>query len=374
MNKQKEFAKISVLIDKLNYLNDNLDYNNFNPNNVDFLLLKKYVDEIQLKLQQIGNQNVNVNQFVAPVETKIDRESIIEEEKSVAHQNEESVEFNSELNTPNIEKEEPIEIDNFETVENEPLNNDFELSKEIVTSEPEEEVFVAENRETEEKSELYDLYDINESGSNKLTKVSDIVNNIDAKDGQKENIQQDIIETINAIKGGNNVSAIADNTKTNFTPKPIENLDSIIVNTKEEVKEEITELKEKPVTEINGISLYSVESENEDLDLNGEDGKQSLNDLFKGEHKNVADKVTETSVKRNLKDIIDINDRFQFIQSLFGGSYLGFEEAVGTVSKQANYSEALDYIDQKLKSTYNWDSDSKVVDKFLTLVEKCYQA
>jgi len=393
MNKQKEFAKISVLIDKLNYLNDNLDYNNFNPNNVDFLLLKKYVDEIQTKLNEIGNQDYNANVYAAPlihddepilntveeetaekeIEASIsdvtEQEEVIADsstelvgeeliphqqmDETVAEKVDEAIEPLTKINEENIEK----------ASEDNGLDTVYKFKDEQLADEQIE-------AELSEKKEIYDLYELNDGNSEPLTKVSDIVDNIETEDGS-ENIQQDIIATINAIKGGNQVSAIADNTRTNFAPKTNKNLDSIIVDKVEDKIDNSKTLQNEKV-EKNGMSFLA--EENEETNEFEEDDGQSLNDLFKDKKKNVADAVVDSTVKRNLKDIIDINDRFQFIQSLFGGSYLGFEEAVGTVSKQRNYSEALDFIDQKLKSTYNWDSDSKVVEKFLTLVEKCYQA
>jgi len=97
----------------------------------------------------------------------------------------------------------------------------------------------------------------------------------------------------------------------------------------------------------------------------------SLNDRFKHNTESVADKVVNTSFK-NLKELIDINDRFLFIQKLFGGSYLAFEESVNEINKIETYSEALDYIDYKIKSHFDWDSNAEEVNRFLIILEKKY--
>ena len=393
MNKQKEFAKISVLIDKLNYLNDNLDYNNFNPNNIDFRLLKKYVDDIHLKLNEISiTEESNLQQeikqnVIVPIHssvntsdhssiniTKKEMENIKEEdsystieqklhieEELVPHKDAQA-EFSDKTTVNSAENDSDIPVGAINIEENSTQ----------IKSLPEP---LAESIEKDEKvdndSKLYDLYEMNDNTSS-LTKVSDIVNNEALNQNQNENIQQDILKTINAIKGDKKDFEPSDNTQIDIKPvKEPDSLDSIIVDSN--VFEQKIE-KNNEVDAIQKTNKISFDNNlNDEDDLAEENGKPSLNDLFKDEKKNVADAISKPVVRRNLKDIIDINDRFQFIQTLFGGSYLGFEEAVGTVSKQSNYSEALDFIDQKLKSTYNWDSDSKVVDKFLTLVEKCYE-
>jgi len=393
MNKQKEFAKISVLIDKLNYLNDNLDYNNFNPNNIDFRLLKKYVDDIHLKLNEISiTEESNLQQeikqnVIVPIHssvntsdhssiniTKKEMENIKEEdsystieqklhieEELVPHKDAQA-EFSDKTTVNSAENDSDIPVGAINIEENSTQ----------IKSLPEP---LAESIEKDEKvdndSKLYDLYEMNDNTSS-LTKVSDIVNNEALNQNQNENIQQDILKTINAIKGDKKDFEPSDNTQIDKKPvKEPDSLDSIIVDSN--VFEQKIE-KNNEVDAIQKTNKISFDNNlNDEDDLAEENGKPSLNDLFKDEKKNVADAISKPVVRRNLKDIIDINDRFQFIQTLFGGSYLGFEEAVGTVSKQSNYSEALDFIDQKLKSTYNWDSDSKVVDKFLTLVEKCYE-
>ena len=53
MNNKKQLTKVSVLIDKLNYLNDNLDFNSLKVDDLDFNLLKNYTAELWQLLQSV---------------------------------------------------------------------------------------------------------------------------------------------------------------------------------------------------------------------------------------------------------------------------------------------------------------------------------
>jgi len=198
-------------------------------------------------------------------------------------------------------------------------------------------------------------------------------NTTEAEEGlQMKPITDNIFDTVNSIKKKSKISRL---NRLQFTenevPEPkVEHIEEVIEKTEPIVineqtistNNEIVKEKETKPSFVKEIAEEKIEQEEENL---------SLNDRFKQPTESVADKVGSNNYK-NLKELIDINDRFLFIQKLFGGSYLAFEESVNQINSIDTYSEALDYIDYKIKSNFDWDSNADEVARFLTILEKKY--
>jgi hypothetical protein len=73
---------------------------------------------------------------------------------------------------------------------------------------------------------------------------------------------------------------------------------------------------------------------------------------------------------KDLKAAIGINDKFQFIASLFGGDEKAFEQAVKTINGFKIYAEAQFWIKSNLREQYNWDETAEVVKAFDLLVKR----
>jgi hypothetical protein len=73
---------------------------------------------------------------------------------------------------------------------------------------------------------------------------------------------------------------------------------------------------------------------------------------------------------RDLKSAIGINDKFQFIETLFGGDEKAFEHAVKTINGFKIYAEAQFWIKSNLREQNNWDETTHVVKAFDLLVKR----
>jgi hypothetical protein len=73
---------------------------------------------------------------------------------------------------------------------------------------------------------------------------------------------------------------------------------------------------------------------------------------------------------KDLKSAIGINDKFQFIETLFGGDEKAFEQAVKTINAFKIYAEAQFWIKSNLRGQYKWDETAAVVKTFDLLVKR----
>lgn len=83
----------------------------------------------------------------------------------------------------------------------------------------------------------------------------------------------------------------------------------------------------------------------------------------------VMDKIVLEPIK-DLRLAIGINDKFQFIQELFGGDEKSFELGVKTINAFKIFPEAQFYIKKEFREKNNWDEDSKTVKQFDQFVKR----
>ncbi len=73
---------------------------------------------------------------------------------------------------------------------------------------------------------------------------------------------------------------------------------------------------------------------------------------------------------KDLKTAIGINDKFQFIETLFGGDEKAFDQAIKTINGFKIYAEAQFWIKSNLREQYNWEETEAVVKAFDLLVKR----
>ena len=73
---------------------------------------------------------------------------------------------------------------------------------------------------------------------------------------------------------------------------------------------------------------------------------------------------------KDLRSAIGINDKFQFIQELFGGDEKSFEVGIKTINAFKIFPEAQFYIKRELREKNNWDEESNVVKQFDQLIKR----
>ena len=148
--------------------------------------------------------------------------------------------------------------------------------------------------------------------------------------------------------------------QTQITPElaPVKN----ILEEKETPVEVIDEnlvhnIVEAPAVEISQVNLAEVKTE------------PILVASEKIEIKEVKDHLVLEPIK-DLRSAIGINDKFQFIQELFGGDEKSFEVGIKTINAFKIFPEAQFYIKRELREKNNWDEESNVVKQFDQLIKR----
>ena len=85
--------------------------------------------------------------------------------------------------------------------------------------------------------------------------------------------------------------------------------------------------------------------------------------------KEVADKIALEPIK-DLRAAIGINDKFQFMETLFNKEEVVFESSIKTINAFKNFAEAQFWIKQNLRNKYQWEDESAVVIAFDQLVKR----
>ena len=120
------------------------------------------------------------------------------------------------------------------------------------------------------------------------------------------------------------------------------------------------EIVEAPAVEISQVNLAEVKTEpilvaSEKIEIK--------------EVKEVKDHLVMEPIK-DLRSAIGINDKFQFIQELFGGDEKSFEVGIKTINAFKIFPEAQFYIKRELREKNNWDEESNIVKQFDQLIKR----
>jgi len=157
-------------------------------------------------------------------------------------------------------------------------------------------------------------------------------------------------------------------------------------NTKnEELKNEVPDINEIETEEMRRKDV-KLQVEKEEVEINEkvrsrvteESNKKYLGDSFKKEkptlHEELAQKKATGDISSklgtkpisNIADAIGINEKFEFINSLFDGDKEKYSHTLNLLNAATNFNEAYNY----LSSNFNWDMDNANVQKLLELIRR----
>ncbi len=97
---------------------------------------------------------------------------------------------------------------------------------------------------------------------------------------------------------------------------------------------------------------------------------KSLNDRFYDEKK-ISNELGEKFKNKpisNLKSAISLNQKMLFIRHLFKGDEKRYKKAIEFMNKCGNYAEAKFFLEDEMKSRYDWDDKDKVYMELVNLV------
>jgi len=97
----------------------------------------------------------------------------------------------------------------------------------------------------------------------------------------------------------------------------------------------------------------------------------TLNDAFVGEKnkESLLEKLQQAKLN-NLRSAISLNQRYLFINQLFGGDKDSFETAIKELENCQSLEEARSLVHRKYSAEYAWESDGEAVQSFWKLLER----
>lgn len=96
----------------------------------------------------------------------------------------------------------------------------------------------------------------------------------------------------------------------------------------------------------------------------------TLNDRLSSEEGNSLSDVHQRSRIESLKGSMTLNQRFSFLNSLFGGDLDSFEEALRQVEQCGNFAQAQDVLETRYAQKNNWHLRTEDVKEFMGLVKR----
>ncbi|MCK5775878.1 MAG: hypothetical protein KAH25_06875, partial [Bacteroidales bacterium] len=87
----------------------------------------------------------------------------------------------------------------------------------------------------------------------------------------------------------------------------------------------------------------------------------------RGNH-SLAEKLQNQQIE-NLKSVIGINDKFYFINELFGGDSTKYEDVIYTLNNFKRLDDAMQYF-STLKYRFNWNEESEAPEKLIKMLER----
>ncbi len=100
------------------------------------------------------------------------------------------------------------------------------------------------------------------------------------------------------------------------------------------------------------------------------EGKRSLNDMFSRESKEDLGSRFLFQNRKNLREMIDLSERYVFTKELFGGDADYYDRAIRQLNQFETLREAEAYMNNELYHKYNWAGKDAVQQQFARIVER----
>jgi len=127
----------------------------------------------------------------------------------------------------------------------------------------------------------------------------------------------------------------------------------------EEVDSSFNDMIEQPNLENNLFSQEMASPEISDLNKKLADARNTHS---------IVEKLQNNRIE-NLKSVIGINDKFYFINELFGGNAQKYEDIIYTLNNFKKLDDAMQYF-STLKYRFNWDEESEPFTKLVNTLER----
>lgn len=98
--------------------------------------------------------------------------------------------------------------------------------------------------------------------------------------------------------------------------------------------------------------------------------KRSINDMFSREGKEDLGSRFQFQNRKNLREMIDLSERYVFTKELFGGDADYYDRAIRQLNQFESFADAQAFMDNELHNKYNWANKEQVKSQFARIVER----
>ncbi len=140
------------------------------------------------------------------------------------------------------------------------------------------------------------------------------------------------------------------------------NEDPVSISTQEEVPDTIE-------NEVEMEELGQLEDKSPVLAEDVADIDPSINDRFKERPNDLVDKLSAEPVG-DLRQFLDLSQKYEFISQLFNGDVDHFNTALKRLNSSETYADAENYINTELLTRYDWKGKEKQVEKLTKLLHR----
>ena len=154
----------------------------------------------------------------------------------------------------------------------------------------------------------------------------------------------------------------------------------------EDVSEEETDIiietnEPEPIEEENMDEEYTpiieeIDSPTKDSTINDTFSEEThtINERFESEsHSSSIAKAHETEKISEIQKSISVNQRYMFLNDLFGGDREVYEQALNNVENSASFDDSVELLVQNYSKKYEWDMNSDEVKELLKVIFKRFR-
>lgn len=150
-------------------------------------------------------------------------------------------------------------------------------------------------------------------------------------------------------------------------PKPLADLEGI---SEMELTEEVEDIN----SQFEPVNEHAAEDEAESVNKQYKEEVKTLNESFKKKEKAKSlAAVHESKSLSNLKNNININQRYMFVNDLFDGNEADYENAMDEVENCDSFDSSVELLVQSYARKYDWDMNADEVKELLKVIFKRFR-
>lgn len=109
--------------------------------------------------------------------------------------------------------------------------------------------------------------------------------------------------------------------------------------------------------------------------FNSKESKSIVVEKIQTESTSFLDKVLESkqSKKRDIRQLITINDKFLFMSELFNNDKFDYESALDILNGFSTYNEAENWLEETYFSTNTWNKENQIVVTLLNTIQSMFK-